>query len=300
MSYNLPDFPAQKLFNIYDGPAHQVRNAYLDITISKIADCSSKPDGSCKTSAVPLAWNFGVLQATDKSCYLPNAAIGWKQPNGFYYPPAFHSNKLWFQNVDIRHFVIEPLFDPITPAEYDPFVQNQTKVNGRYCTHSIDMFSKNFNNIDRQTVLNDDDGTLTGASGGLEGQGQRRRERQAERYDFGEPGGFQRTGRDGGMPVEHRRHRELSLPGEQSLAEDADPAGAKTSPYDYVTTVVFPECGIGPLPKSSKEIQRKCKDDNYNGGWRHRASRISSAGVETGPRNARTRPAMACRSIASS
>ena len=46
----------------------------------------------------------------NKVCYLPNAAIAWKQPNGFYYPPAFHSRNLFFNNVDIRHFVIEPLF----------------------------------------------------------------------------------------------------------------------------------------------------------------------------------------------
>jgi cell migration-inducing and hyaluronan-binding protein len=25
----------------------------------------------------------------NKVGYLPNAAIAWKQPNGFYYPPAF-------------------------------------------------------------------------------------------------------------------------------------------------------------------------------------------------------------------
>jgi hypothetical protein len=46
------------------------------------------------------------------ACYLPNAAIAWKQPNGFYYPPAFHSKSLFFDKMDIRHFVIEPLFDP--------------------------------------------------------------------------------------------------------------------------------------------------------------------------------------------
>ena len=48
---------------------------------------------------------------TEKSCYIPNAAIAWKQENGFYYPPAFHSRNLAFSNVDIRHFVIEPLFE---------------------------------------------------------------------------------------------------------------------------------------------------------------------------------------------
>ena len=39
------------------------------------------------------AYTSGVLQSPPKNkkssnCILPNAAIGWKQPNGFYYPPA--------------------------------------------------------------------------------------------------------------------------------------------------------------------------------------------------------------------
>src|SRR4029450_5465893 len=58
-----------------------------------------------RTSAGPPARRCGV-------CYMPNAAIAWKQPNGFYYPPAFHSTNLFFKNVEFRHFVIEPLFQP--------------------------------------------------------------------------------------------------------------------------------------------------------------------------------------------
>ena len=53
----------------------------------------------------------GVPKDSAGSCYLPNAAIAWKQPNGFYYPPAFHSQNLMFQNANIRHFLIEPLFN---------------------------------------------------------------------------------------------------------------------------------------------------------------------------------------------
>ena len=52
---------------------------------------------------------------TLKRCYLPNAAIAWKQSNGFYYPPAFHSANLYFGNVDIRHFVLSPVFVEGTP-----------------------------------------------------------------------------------------------------------------------------------------------------------------------------------------
>jgi hypothetical protein len=62
--------------------------------------------------------NGGVagLKADIKNnlCYLPNAGIGWKQPNGFYYSPAFHSTNLFFDGVDIRHFVTETLFLPGT------------------------------------------------------------------------------------------------------------------------------------------------------------------------------------------
>jgi hypothetical protein len=174
VSFNLPPYPGQKLVNIYDGPSHQERNGFLNITASPISDCNwSMTSGNCNTSTIPLARNVGVLhnQVTgtfdtipNNGCYLPNAAIAWKQPNGFYYPPAFHSNNLYFSDVDIRHFVVEPLFEPIKFSDYDPFVQNQDATTNRYCTRADDMFSQ-FNHIDRQTVLNDDDGTLTGLVG---------------------------------------------------------------------------------------------------------------------------------------
>ena len=53
----------------------------------------------------------------DFACYLPNTAIGWKQPNGFFYPPSFHSNNLFFDDVDIRHYVIDAPFAPGTYLE---------------------------------------------------------------------------------------------------------------------------------------------------------------------------------------
>ena len=168
MSFNSPAFPGQKLINIYDGPSHQANNAYLDINTAKV-NCDPTQQ-VCFGSGVPLTWQIGVLKDKTKTyCYLPNAAIAWKQPNGFYYPPAFHSRNLWFDNVDIRHFVVEPLFEPVTYTDYDPFQQNQQEVTTRYCTYTNNMFSASFNNIDRQTVLNDDDGTLTGLTGALDG-----------------------------------------------------------------------------------------------------------------------------------
>lgn len=229
VSFNLPAFPGQKLLNIYDGPSQQQDNAYLNINAATISDCM--PTGSCTNSKVPLAWNLGVLQqknAQSSTCYLPNAAIAWKQPNGFYYPPAFHSQNLWFQNVDIRHFVVEPLFKPITPSDYDPFQQNQGEVTDRYCTYSGDMFSANFNHIDRQTVLNDDDGTLTGLVGSY--------------------GGANRPA----IVINEDNFFYAPLITPECLSDinvkppvpDGTPYTATTSPYEWLSTAIIADCAI--------------------------------------------------------
>jgi len=137
------------------------------------------------------------------TCYLPNAAIGWKQPNGFFYPPAFHSTNLFFDNVDIRHLVIEPQF---IPGTFKTLNTNDFEVvKDLYCTWNPAMFD-NFSGIDRQTELSDDDGSLTGLQ---------------ETISVNEDTFFN-------APVE-------------AIECDSD-ATAKTSPYDYVTTVVYPEC----------------------------------------------------------
>jgi hypothetical protein len=229
VSFNLPPFPGQKLLNIYDGPSQQDMNGYININAAKIDDCSASPGGTCWKSKVPLAWNFGVLHNQDTSeCYIPNAAIGWKQPNGFYYPPAFHSRDLYFDNVDIRHFVVEPLFEPLKPGENDPFKQDQSKVDDRYCTHSSDMFSASFNNIDRQTVLNDDDGTLTGLVGKQGGE-------EYESISINEDSFF---------------NAPLTTPeclSDINVKPKSPPdvvATARTSPYEWISTAIIADCAI--------------------------------------------------------
>ena len=126
---------------------------------TQIADPS--PDHNCANSVYSQAGKMLGMpyDPVNKVCYLPNAAIAWKQPNGFYYPPAFHSGQPFFNNVDIRHFVIEPLFKRTGLFVSDPV---QSKI--RYCTYDPSMFT-GFTDIDRQTELNDDDGTLTGLIG---------------------------------------------------------------------------------------------------------------------------------------
>ena len=85
----------QRLFNIYDGPAYQDSNAYLDINPVVISDCHpSQSPQTCLNSKWAGRATLGLPQDDNGVCYMPNAAIAWKQPNGFYYPPAFHSTNL--------------------------------------------------------------------------------------------------------------------------------------------------------------------------------------------------------------
>ena len=163
----------QRLFNIYDGPSAELNNIYSDVHITSIGTVAQcKPGGNnnpgeCVNLKYMNGYPQGVLQypptgKTTNECILPNAAIAWKQPNGFYYPPAFNSENLVFNTdpahgVDIRHFVIQPLYKP------NSFTEDSTAVQNTYCAWEPNIFSGNgFTDIDRQTELTDNDGSLTG------------------------------------------------------------------------------------------------------------------------------------------
>jgi hypothetical protein len=198
----------QRLFNIYDGPVYQDANAYLDIQPTFLTGCipSPPPGGECPYTRWMYGPTLGVPKTTT-GCYLPNAAIAWKQPNGFYYPPAFHSANLFFDDVAIRHYVVEPLFLPGT-FKTDPL---QTFL--KYCNWNSAAFD-GFSDIDRQTELNDDDGTLTGLMDTI-----------SVNFD----------------PFFNALSETTECASDIALAKP--PGTAKTSPYDYVTTVVYPYCG---------------------------------------------------------
>ena len=244
----------ERMFSIYDGPAYQDSNAYLDITRTSLINdpikgCDPQPESdtspshNCANSDYSQAGKeVGMpFDANKNECYLPNAAIAWKQPNGFFYPPAFHSRNLLFNNVDIRHFVIEPLFDPTKGL----FVTDGAEARTRYCTYIAGdpqgrggMFT-GFTDIDRQTELNDDDGTLTGLVG---------------------PTSV--TGLRGSISVNQDKYFQAPVQTPECLSDvDVTPAHATdpknypgtavTSPYDYVSTVVFPKCAEGKTPDCS-------------------------------------------------
>jgi hypothetical protein len=225
----------QRLFSIYDGPAYQEKNAYLDVMATGLGvgdnqNCQTSGDGVQRTCP-GIKWLYAqeiglpadpASSPASPSCYLPNAAIAWKQSNGFYYPPGFHSDKLFFQNVDIRHFVIEPLF------QYGTFLTNPSAVQKRYCTWRTDMFN-NYTDIDRQTILNDDDGALTGLLADLGQQGYRETISVNEDAFFNAP--------------------KVTVECASDIHDSGNPATnppgtANTSPYEYVTTATIAKCGI--------------------------------------------------------
>ena len=206
----------QRFFNIYDGPSYEDSNAYLDINKTSNLDCNATT--GCGTghtqwfNAKQLGTPRDNTVSGANNCYLPNAAIAWKQPNGFYYPPAFHSKNLFFDNVDIRHYVIEPLFNAGT------FQTNPTAIANHYCTTNSAMFD-NFTDVDRQTELNDDDGSLTGLVDTI-----------SVNLDpfFSAP--VETVECESGPFID------------DTVTPVLPPGTAKTSPYDYVTTAIYPKC----------------------------------------------------------
>jgi hypothetical protein len=160
---------SQRFLHIYDGPTFEDSDLFADIhtlKIGSVKDCRLPGDnignpGVCNNLRWENAYNSGVLQyppgnQSTSNCVLPNAAISWKQPNGFYYPPAFDSQNLYFaSSVDIRHFVIDPLWLP------NGFQPDLGAIKDFYCTWQPTDFSQ-FSDIDRQTELSDLDGSLTG------------------------------------------------------------------------------------------------------------------------------------------
>ena len=218
----------QRLYNIYDGPVYQEANAFLNIKKREVTGCDNHtqeyPAGECRGETNFLYYQAnGIPRATEDpfkgECIMPNAAIGWKQPNGFYYPPAFHSKNLFFGDVDIRHFVIVPLFKPGT------FEVDVAAVEKNYCTYPpaasdpnapAGLFYTQFTDIDRQTELNDNDGSLSGLSGAVPQQ-------------ISDTNGTVSVNKD---QFYYAPNAPFECLAEQSCYQ---------SPYDYVSAVVYPD-----------------------------------------------------------
>jgi cell migration-inducing and hyaluronan-binding protein len=263
---NFSDF--QRFFSVYDGPAYQDSNAYLNIHPTYLtSDGTAKGDviGGCKPdlNAGNPCVNSGFMNAglaglradqLNQRCYFPNAGIGWKQPNGFYYSPAFHSTNLFFGGVDIRHFVTEPLFLQGT------FDTNVPSLKQEYCywapTKQPGTFT-GFTDIDRETVLNDDDGTLTGLTSSVNIPVPARTPATvSETISVNKESFFK-------API-CTYECASDAPSNPTASAKLPPNTADTSPYEYVTTAIYPECALS-VP-DSKLVVRYCADKNWGSG----------------------------------
>lgn len=151
-------FQPKRLINIYDGPFFAEGNAFtraqpFECDAAAVAD--GHPEcGIYMTTVQPQAcsWPPPVTPGPTDMCVI-DAAVGWKQPNGFYYPPAFAFENTAFDAVTARHNVVDQyatyiqgtVGDPTKPSTYAPL---QTYVG--------------ITPIDASTILNDLDGTFTG------------------------------------------------------------------------------------------------------------------------------------------
>ncbi len=270
VSFQITNFAGfQRLFSVYDGPIFQDTNAYLNIHPTFLTSDGTINGNIIKTAAGPCEANPEAGRPCDRAgfisggvsgirayrlggkklCFEPNAAIGWKQPNGFYYAPAFHSYNLFFGGVDIRHFVTEPLFKP----DLLSFATDVEAAKKEYCNWDDGMF-QGFTDIDRETVLNDDDGSLTGLSSPISAAPS-----PAPTPSINET-------------ISVNKETFFNAPTEAwecasdypiNAQGDAKclPATAKTSPYEYVSTVVYPECAKA-VPDSDAPL-RFCADNNW-------------------------------------
>ncbi len=232
---------SQRMLNIYDGPTFEDSDAFADIhalNIGALQKCRTDGNSGSGDCGQGLAWMngyvSGVLQSPagnlgSNECILPNAAISWKQPNGFYYPPAFDSRNLYFDpSVDIRHFVIDPLW---TPGSFSP---NGKAAMNTYCSWQIADFT-NFSDIDRQTELTDLDGSLTGL---LSGTSTENLPTISVNNDpISDPSSLVFD------PNASSNFFNAPVIASECATEVAHgTATVNTSPYEYVTTAVYPAC----------------------------------------------------------
>jgi len=242
----------QRLFNIYDGPSSEINDIYADVHVTNVGTVSACKalvggndyPGNCQPLNYMNADTIGVLQTPQtnqpgNTCFLPNAAIAWKQPNGFYYPPAFNSDHLVFSNVDIRHFVIQPQYLP------NSFTEDATGIKNTYCTWQPGMFSDSFTDIDRQTELTDNDGSLTGLTAN----------------DTQEDP-------SAGPTISVTKDKFYNAPlvtdecasGQPAAAPTSNDNGATvdTSPYEYFTTALVAECALNGANCNGNWTQDNC------------------------------------------
>ena len=225
----------QRLFNIYDGPAYQESNIYLDISTSPCNKCMyAQHPGLPKADHV----DGNGLPAT---CPMRPSA-GSSRTASSIRPP---STRAICSSTMSRCGTTSSMRCSRRTPIWIPTVQRQIQKD--YCAFSDVSYPRLLRELHRHRPAD---------------RAQRRRRLAHgpdQRVDSGQRAITDAaTGTISVNPIEFFNAPvetaeclsnlgitpNSGLPGEQGQsAGDADRGGAKTSPYDYVTTVVFPECG---------------------------------------------------------
>ncbi|KJE90907.1 hypothetical protein CAOG_08583 [Capsaspora owczarzaki ATCC 30864] len=150
VAYALAGFQPSRLITIYDGPFFADGNIFM---AAKNFTCDpSEKSSSC---GIYRMTTQPVAATGNKQMNVINAGIGWKQPNGFYYPPAFAFRRSAFDEESMRHNVLDITAEYITASPQQP----PTISAGLGVTP-----------IDASTILVDVDGSLTGVTSSITGR----------------------------------------------------------------------------------------------------------------------------------
>jgi hypothetical protein len=152
-------FQPKRLINIYDGPFFAEGNVFTNLPAfecdpTKVTD--GMPDCGIYMSTIQPQSCDGLPNVPSASmsggmCVM-NAAVGWKQPNGFYYPPAFAFESTAFGSDTIRHNVVD---------QYSAYVQGTLGNPPQPIHYTPLLVYDGITPIDSSTILNDFDGTFT-------------------------------------------------------------------------------------------------------------------------------------------
>ncbi|MEW6268602.1 MAG: G8 domain-containing protein [Thermodesulfobacteriota bacterium] len=191
-------FQPKRLVTIYDGPTYADGNTFLNVGAWECdaQPCAGAADPSkCKGFAGgELVLPCGIYSSTTQpkgpsggnNVAVLDAAIGWKQRNGFYYPPAFDYRRssflkgrsdslnmcltaapgdyqdLRFQPGSCRHNVVDRTQTYLTG--------NIVGLNGQPISESGPLNQLQVGTIDFATILLDLDGSLTGSTSTIDGR----------------------------------------------------------------------------------------------------------------------------------
>lgn len=216
-------FNSKRMISIYDGPFYADGSVFTDTepfvcdttgpapfsdpNSCQIYSSSTEPQHPLTTSNGTPTPSGTPAPTGSPQMQVVNAAVGWKQPNGFYYPPAFAFRKTGFDAGTFRHNVIDQYATYLQGSLVSPTGQPEAFA-------PLGQTYAGITPIDFSTILNDMDGTLTG----WQPEGGTRTSSVSQNAFFNAP----------------------------SQDAECKSFGVQTSPYEFVSSVIAPLGGTTP------------------------------------------------------